>query len=400
MPLSSQRSLQLRIAGALALVVGVNAAVLGAVAWCGLQVWRASGRAAPTAVGLPLVLGAVLLGGIVTVLAQARYGARSAVAGLGLQPVEDGGPRNVEGRVTRLAKQAGVPAPSVAVADRSEPSCLTVDRDGSPTVVVTTGLLERLDDDELDAALAHEVAHVANRDLPVAAAVAAALSITDRLLEREERLWVILYNVGVIAAVTGVGILIFAIPIVALALVVLVLSVAARTLLALNAVALRLFSRTREYAADRAAASLTGDPASLAGALRTLEDGRPEQDLRLTAGATLGIVHLPISLDTDDEEDDEEGFVERFLMDPDEGPADSPKWKADPDDDHPEQSWIGERLVEPAVAAIGRVLRWVHERTLAKLIAAARRAVGWRPSTHPPTDERIERLRALETNRD
>jgi len=383
MPLSPDRRLQLRIAGAFALVVAVNVAVLAVLAWCGLQVWLASGRAAPTAVGLPLVAGAVLLGGVVTVLAQARYGSRSAVAGLGLDPVEGAGPRNVSERVTRLAKQAGVPAPSVAVADRAEPTCLTVDRDGSPTVIVTTGLLEHLDDDELDAALAHEVAHVANRDLPVAAAVAATLSITDRLLEREGRLRVILYNTAVVAAVTGVGVLIFAIPIAVLALVVLVLSVVARTLLALDAVALRVFARTREYAADRGAVSLTGDPASLASALRTLETGHPERDLRLTAGATLGIVHRPLPLGDDDAEDDE-GFVERFLLDPDEDDEDAQKWADEQEGPDP----------------VGDALRWLWGQTVTRAVDGVRPALRWRPSTHPATDARIERLRTLERRDD
>lgn len=384
MPLSPDRRLQLRIAGALALVVGVNAAVLTVLAWSAHRAWVASGYGSAVSVGVPLLVGAVLLGGIVTVLVQARYGSRSAVAGLRLDPVEGEGPRDVARRVTRLAKQADVPVPSVAVAERSEPTCLTVDREGSPTVVVTTGLLEHLDDDELDAVLAHEVAHVANRDLPVASAVAATLSLTDRLLERERKTGVVLYNVAVVATVTGVGMFVFAIPIAVLAVVVLVLSVAARTLLALNAVALRVFARTREYAADRGAVSLTGDPANLAGALRTLEDGRPERDLRMTADATLGIVHLPLSVDADG--DDEEGFVERFLLDPDEDDADAQKWTQDEAEEGPDP--------------VGDALRWLWDRTVSRAVAGVRRALRWRPSTHPTTAARVERLRTMEGRRD
>jgi heat shock protein HtpX len=385
MPLSPDRRLQLRIAGAFALVVGVNAAVLALLAWCGLQVWLASGRTAPTAVGPPLVAATVLVGGIVTVLAQARYGSRSAVAGLGVKPVDGRGPRDVTERVTRLARQADVPAPSVAVADSDEPTCLTVAREGSPTIVVTTGLLDRLDDDELDAALAHEIGHVANRDLPLASAVAATLSITDRLLEREGRLRVILYNAAILSAATGVGILLFAIPIAVLALFVLVLSVAARTLLAVNAVALRTFARTREYAADRAAASLTGDPASLAGALRTLDAEGPDRDLRMTAGATLGIVHRPLSLADDANEDgdeDEEGFVERFLLDPDEENEGFQKC----------DQRNGQEQSDP----VGDAMRWLWTQTVARAVGGIRRALRWRPSTHPGTAARIDRLRTLE----
>jgi len=367
-------------------VVGLNAAVIGLIAWGLARAWAAGGFDAPSA-GLPAVVAALLLGGIATAAVQARYGSRSAVSGLDPEAVDGGGPRDLAARVTRLAKGADVPPPSVAVAERAEPCCLTVDRGDAPTVVVTTGLLERLDDDELDAALAHEIAHLANRDLPLASAVAATLSITDRLLEREGRLRVILYNVGVIAAVTGVGVLVLALPIAVLAVVVLVLSVVARSLLALNAVALRTFARTREYAADRGAAALT-DPASLAAALRTLENERPGEDLRMTASATLGIVHRPLSLgaDVDDETEDGEGFVERFLLDPDEDNAESAKWKADPE--------------EPDPAPVGEAMAWAYRRTVARVVSAVRRALRWRPSTHPPTDERLARLRALEAGDD
>lgn len=371
MALSPDRGLQLRIVGALALVVGINALVLSVLVWSGLRLAAVGGWSMRTDLGLSLLVGVVLLGAVGLVALQARYGSRTAVAGLGLDGVnEEEGPRNVAGRVRRLATQADVPAPSVAVADRAEPCCLTVRTGGSPTIVVTTGLLDRLDDGELDAALAHEVAHVVNRDLAVVTAVAAIVAIDERLLERERRLRRVLGNAVILALVTGVGILVFALPIVVLGVAYLVVSATARVMLGVNAIAIALFSKTREYAADRGASRLTGDPSGVASALETLEADRPTRDARLHASATLGIVPRPLVFETA-ESDDEETWVERFLP---------PVSLEGPDDPR----------------GLGRAVTWVYGKTVPPARDAIRRVLGWRPSTHPATERRIERLRTME----
>lgn len=369
MALSPDRSLQLRMLGALALVLGVNALVLSVAAWGVVGAASIGGMSIRTDVGLPAFAGAVLLGAVGLVALQVRYGSRTALAGLDADPVEGDGPRNVAGRVRRLATQADVPVPSVAVVDRAEPCCLTVSTDGSPTIAVTTGLLDELGDDELDAALAHEVAHVVNRDLAVVAAVAAIVDVDERLLVRERRLRRVLGNVAVLALVTGVGVLVFALPIAVLGLGYLVVSATARALLGVNAIALGLFSKTREYAADRGASRLTGDPSAVAGALETLEVDRPTRDARLHASATLGIVPRPLALET--AESDDETWVERFL------PPVSLERPEDP-------------------GGLERAATWVYGRTLSPARDAIRRALGWRPATHPATERRIERLRAME----
>ncbi|ELY59508.1 peptidase M48 Ste24p [Natronococcus amylolyticus DSM 10524] len=378
MPLSPDRRLQFRIGGALTLVIAVNGALLAVLAWIASRALSASGRSVSIELGLPLSIGAVLLGAVGLVATQARYGSRTAVSGLELEPVDGDGTRNVGSRVRRLAAQADVPAPTVAVADRSEPGCLTVGRQRSPTIVLTTGLLEKLDDDELEAALAHEVAHVANRDLPVVTAVAAAVAIGDRLLEREGLLRRILENTVMIAFVTGIGVIVFAIPILVLGVCYLLLSAVARAVLGANAIVLGLFSRAREYAADRGASRLTGNPAALASALETLDDGsRPRRDARIHASATLGIVPQPLGLENATE-DGEESWVERFLS-----PVSLER--------------IGEpTLFDRAVTAVGG---WLRKRLVAPTAAAVRRLLGWRPSTHPPTEARVDRLRALERRR-
>ena len=377
MPLTPDRRLQCRIAGALALVVAVNGLVLSVLVWSGGQLLSASGRSIEFEVGLAPAIGTVLFGAVGLVAVQARYGSRTVVSGLTLADLEGDGPRNVGGRVQRLATQADVPRPSVAVADDADLGCLTVGTQRSPTIVVTTGLLEALDDDELDAALAHEVAHIANRDLPVVTAVAATVAIGDRLLERERRLRRVLWATLWLAVFTGIGIIVLAIPIIVLGLGYLVLSAVARSFLGVNAITLGLFSKAREHAADRGAVQLTGEPAALAAALETLEDERPTRDARIDASATLGIVAQPLTLETraDDEGDH---WVDRWT------PKLSPEF-TDPD------------AVDRAVIVVSS---WLREHVIAPVTTRVRRLLAWRPQTHPATETRLERLRTLERRRE
>ncbi|SFC45153.1 heat shock protein HtpX [Halobiforma haloterrestris] len=389
MALTPDRRLRVRIAGALALVVAINGLLLSVLVWSAYWALSASGHGETLEFALPgrlpLFVGSILLGAIGLVAVQARYGTRTVTDGLGLEDVggDDDGPRNVAARVRRLAAQADVPIPSVAVADREEPGCLTVGPQRSPTIVVTMGLLETLDDRELDAALAHEIAHVANRDLPVVTAVAATVAIGDRLLERERKLRSVLWGLTLVAFFTGVGLLLLAVPIVALSLVYIAVSVVARALLGVNAVALGLFSKTREYAADRGASRLTGDPAALASALEALEGVRPERDARLHATATLGIVPQPLSLERSTVDGDrtwfDRWFVDQFAVESDDTRSTGTPGYVD--------------------RAVDRVGAWLRTRVVDPVTTRFRQLLGWRPSTHPPTDSRVDRLRDLERRR-
>ncbi|ARS90633.1 M48 family metallopeptidase [Natrarchaeobaculum aegyptiacum] len=411
MPLSPDRRLQLRIACALALVIGVNAVVLSVLAWGVHRGLSASGHAIQFDLGLPATVGAVLLGAIGLVAVQARYGSKRVVADLETEPIEGDGPRDVGARVRRLAKQADVPVPPVAVADRDEPNCLTIGTQRSPTVVITTGSLKQLDDDELDAVLAHEIAHLANRDLTVVSAVAAIVAIGDRLLERERTLREFLVSIIVVAfyAIAAFWIiLLLAAPFLVIATLFIFVSAVARLLLAVNAITIGLFAKTREHAADRGASELTGDPAALASALETLSgDDRPNRDARLDASATLGIVPQSLSVDRSDD-GDEEGWFDRWFVSQfsalrenisnysaNEEDSATPEWRdqesttaewREPDysaDDEP-KSWIVEPFVESLVSPVRNRVR---------------RLLSWRPATHPTTEARIEQLQTLEWRR-
>lgn len=188
----------------------------------------------------------------------------------GDDPVE----REAARTLRRLCQQAGVPTPALRVREVERPTCLTVRyrpsappgavvENETPTgagdelvdadyaVVVSTGLLAVLSERGRTAVLAHEVAHLSNWDLALTNAVLAPLYTGEVDVERDPH-----------------GALWFGVP-------VLVMRVA-------FGVAAVVFVRGREFAADHAAARLTGDPAGLAMALRILDGDvqKPTADLR------------------------------------------------------------------------------------------------------------------------
>lgn len=339
------QSLRTRLAATLAAVVLFNLAVVATVAWAGYRLVSAAGGSVP--VSAPVVGGGLLLAALLFVVAEARYGYRRALSGVEAREVPPD--HEVAVRVRRLARVADVPAPAVAVVESSRTNSFSVGNGSDVTVVVTTGLLEELDGDELEAVLAHEVAHVANRDTTVATVTATLTAVSGALRARERRLadWLRLF-----AAAPAPSILLFALPALLLTPVYLAVSVVARVFLACNAFCVGIHARTREYAADRAAATLVGDAGSVAAALETLTaGGAPERDARLDATASLGIVPR------------------------------SPRPEPEPE-------------LEPT-----RLQRWFpyllteRDTTSVRFLDRLGRALAWRPTTHPPTAERIRRLR-------
>ena len=169
--------------------------------------------------------------------------------------------------VDRLANQADIPRPPIAVIPTDEPNALSAGTGNRTVVCVTLGLLKELDGDEREAVLAHELAHLKNGDssvLTVAGFPATvALGALGAALENMDGKAFFLGYLGVAMTLAVVSFL--------LALVTL-----PGTL---------VLSRYREYAADRGAVAITGDPAALAGALERLHGAAPpETDMRLSAG--------------------------------------------------------------------------------------------------------------------
>lgn len=158
-------------------------------------------------------------------------------------------------RVTRLAVQANLPAPDVRLVSSPTPTAVAVGyRPGSSTVFLSSGLVGALDGAELDAVIAHELGHVANRDAAVLTALSFPRVAAQRAFDR--------YGINPVMAIFA-G----------------VVSLVGRVCAAMVA-------RAREFAADDAAVAITGDPAALANALETLDatmSRRPARDLRSIA---------------------------------------------------------------------------------------------------------------------
>lgn len=176
---------------------------------------------------------------------------------------------------TRVATQLDIPIPTIAVSERETPEALAVGfRPSNIHLMLSIGTIEALDDDELETVIAHELAHVKNRDAMIMTAVSLPVVLADGLRSRT-------------AQVDEPGIL--GIIIVPLSLLSDIVWVVGRTIMA------RL-SRARERAADRAAAEITGSPAVLGSALQKLDQNiadTPNQDLReVSAISSLSILPL------------------------------------------------------------------------------------------------------------
>jgi heat shock protein HtpX len=176
----------------------------------------------------------------------------------------------LHGMIDRLCAMADMPKPRVGVADLSLPNAFATGRSPERAVVcVTTGILQKLDAEELEAVLAHELSHVAHRDVLVMT-IASSAGIAAGLLMRFTQFggWMgggrrDNNNNGAPAW-----------------LIALVISL---VVYAISFFLTRLLSRYRELCADRSGAYLTLKPAALASALQKISGGMatvPQQDLR------------------------------------------------------------------------------------------------------------------------
>ena len=154
--------------------------------------------------------------------------------------------------VQRLCVAAEMPMPRLAVAVGAAPNAFTIGRTPSTaTVCATTGLCELLDEPELEAVLAHELAHIAHRDVMVMTIAGWFAAIAGLVSSAGARR----------AAASGDADRPPPFAVVLLSGLVFLLSHAI----------LQVLSRHRELCADGAAAQLTGDPQALAAALERID---------------------------------------------------------------------------------------------------------------------------------
>ncbi len=215
-----------------------------------------------------IVLVVVIAGGFL--FAQYFFSDKIALLGMGAHVVSPEQAPELHGLVDRLCATADMPKPRVAIADTDLPNAFATGRNAKKAVLcVTTGLLRRLETDELEGVIAHELSHVAHKDVAVMT-VASFLGVLAGLVTRfafyselfggrrrnsNDQTYLVIMAVMLVSAVVY----------------------------AVSFLLIRALSRYRELAADRAGAILTGRPSALASALvKVSGDIRriPTRDLR------------------------------------------------------------------------------------------------------------------------
>ena len=224
------------------------------------------------ALKIPLVLVLLIAGGFL--FFQYFFSDRIALYAMRGQEVSPQQAPELHQMIDRLCALADMPKPRVAIADSDMPNAFATGRNQQHAVVcVTTGILRRLSEPELEAVLSHELSHVAHRDVAVMT-IASFLGILAGLVVRYS------FYAGAFGGGgwgrsndnrdnTGA--------------VILLVVLASAVVYALSFLLTRALSRYRELSADRSGAILIGRPSTLASALVKVsgEMGRiPTRDLR------------------------------------------------------------------------------------------------------------------------
>jgi heat shock protein HtpX len=217
---------------------------------------------------------------IVVGLAAVQYWTsdKLALAASGAKIVSREEAPELHAMVERLCAMADLPKPRIAVVDSDVPNAFATGRNPKhAAVAITTGLWRRLDGPEIEGVLAHELSHIANRDVLVMT-VASFFAMLAAMLTR----------FGLYAGMWGGG---FGgggrrndnnqVP------VWLIVFLVSMVVYAISFILIRTISRYREYAADRGSAVITGAPENLMSALQKIASGIaqiPQRDLREVAG--------------------------------------------------------------------------------------------------------------------
>jgi heat shock protein HtpX len=218
------------------------------------------------AVGVNGAMVAILAGGLA--LLNLFGSDKLALRAMGAREVSPADAPELHAMIERLCIQADLPKPKIAVADTRMPNAFALGRSPkSATVCATTGVMELLTPAELEGVMAHELTHIANRDVLVMTLAAFFATVAAYIVQfgfffggghsddDDNPSFIVLFLVSI-----GVYIVSFFL--------------------------MQALSRYREFAADRGAALITGRPSALASALNRISSGMhriPERDLRATS---------------------------------------------------------------------------------------------------------------------
>jgi heat shock protein HtpX len=224
--------------------------------------------------GISRIIVVLFMGGFIFL--QYFFSDKMILSSMGAKPISESEEPRLHDMVRRLCQNADLPMPKIAVVRTNMPNAFATGRNQKHAVVaVTTGLLSRLNESEVEAVLAHELTHVKNRDMMVMTIATFLSSLAQMLVQ-----WLPFVGGGDRDRDSGGS----AALLLVVSLVVWIVSF----------ILIRTLSRYREFAADRGAAIITGQPSHLISALTKISGSRvPTEDLRRVEGAVSALFITP-----------------------------------------------------------------------------------------------------------
>ncbi len=188
------------------------------------------------------------------------------------QPVDEQTHPRLYRMVRKLTRKADLPMPAVYVIPQQQPNAFATGRNpDNAAIAVTQGIMQVLGEDELRGVIAHELAHIKNRDILTQTIVTTVVSALSMLAQ-------FAYFIPMGGNDRGSN------PLVAL-IVLITAPIAAMMLQA-------AISRTREYEADRVGAEISGAPQHLASALQRIEKAAEQIPMRVSESAMRSTSHM------------------------------------------------------------------------------------------------------------
>ena len=191
------------------------------------------------------------------------------------KPVTEAELPDVYGIMRRLTQATDMPMPTIHLIESPQPNAFATGRSPKKAAVaVTTGIMDQLSYDELEAVLAHELAHVKNRDIlisSIAAMLGAAIAIIARIA-----MWTSMGN----GRNNPLGIIGFLVSLIIAPLAAMLIRFA--------------ISRTREFQADRTGAEITGRPMQLASALDKISEGAIRRPMNVNPATSQLFIENPM----------------------------------------------------------------------------------------------------------